>query len=105
MKWCKKGGEDTSHNNKDATDTTTSATASATSAITRSNDTYIYGVVIIAALAISVCVVFAYNKKHFQGANKGEVKGEPEQPFKPLKRHNMPPSQQYYDEETLYINE
>ena len=90
----KKGGEDTSHNSKYATNTTTtSATTSATGAITRSSDTYIYGVGIVAAQAISVCVFFTYNKKHFQGANKGEVKAEQEHLFKPLKRHNMLQSQ------------
>ena len=84
---------------------TTSATVCATGAITRSSDTYIYGVGIVAVLAIVAYVFFAYNKKHSQSANKEQFKEEQEQPIKSLKRHNMPQSQQYYGEKTLYINE
>ena len=41
-----------------ASNETTSVTKTAT---TRSNDTYVYGVGILAVLAIGVCVVFTYN--------------------------------------------
>ena len=58
-----------------ATSTTSSATTPATSttstANTRSNDSYVYGVGILAVLAIDVCVFFAYNTS--QAANKKQV--------------------------------
>ena len=37
------------------------STPSTPSHTTRSNDTYVYGVGILAVLAIGVCVLFAYN--------------------------------------------
>ena len=50
---------------------------------TRSNDTYIYGVGILAVLAIGVCVFFAYNTfpKNKKQAN--------EKDDQPPKRHHM----------------
>ena len=92
FKWCRKGGEDTSNTRKDATNATTSATTSATGAITRSIDTYIYGVGLIAVLAIGAYVFFTYDKKHSQSAKKGQVKERQGQPIKSLKQHNMPQS-------------
>ena len=43
-------------------------TSSTSSNATRSNDTYVYGVGMLAVLAIGVCVFFAYNT--FQRKNK-----------------------------------
>ena len=45
---------------------------------TRSNDTYVYGVGILAVLVIDVCIFFAYNKKarqviHEQSINQNDV--------------------------------
>lgn len=59
----KGGSRNTSNASGDVTNATTSATASAASAITICSDTYIYGIVAVAVLAIGVCVLFAYSKK------------------------------------------
>ena len=45
----------------------------------QSNDTYVYGIVIFAVLAIGVCVFFTYNKKAGQVIH--------EQPIKPKLRN------------------
>ena len=45
----------------------------------QSNDTYIYGVGILAVLAIGVCVFFTYNKKA----------GQHEKPIKPERPHML----------------
>ena len=50
----KKGGRDTANSSNETTSVTNTAT-------TRSNETYVYGVGIIAILATGVCVFFAYN--------------------------------------------
>ena len=65
----KKGGGDTTNANNEtanASNETTSATNIATThannnTTTRSNATYVYGVGMLVALAIGVCVFFAYN--------------------------------------------
>ena len=49
---------------KDGRDTTNSSNETTSVTTTRSNDTYIYGVGIIAVLAIGFCVFFAYNTSH-----------------------------------------
>ena len=82
----KKGSEDTSNASNETTSATNTATTPATSttstattpatsttstANTRSNDSYVYGVGILAVLAIDVCVFFAYNTS--QAANKKQV--------------------------------
>ena len=46
------------------------STPSTSSSTARFSDTYIYGAGIIAVLAISVCVLFAYTNKSSQAANK-----------------------------------
>ena len=51
---------------------------STSSSTTRSSDTYIYGVGILAVLAVGVCVFFAYNKKagqviHEQPINQNDI--------------------------------
>ena len=51
---------------------------------TRSNDTYVYGVGILAVLAIGVCVFFTYNT--FQPKNKKQINEKNNQP---LKRRHM----------------
>ena len=51
----------------------------------QSNGTYIYGVGIIAVLAIGVCVFFAYNT--FQPKNKKLINEKQEQP--PKRRHML----------------
>ena len=50
----KKGSRDTNNSNNEITSITNTAT-------TRSNDTYVYGVGILAVVAIGVCVFFTYN--------------------------------------------
>ena len=51
----------------------------------QSNGAYIYGVGIVAVLAIGACVFFAYNKK--SAASKEQPNEE--QPIKSPKQHNM----------------
>ena len=51
----------------------------------QSNDTYVYGVGILAALAIGVCVFFAYNT--FQPKNKKQA-NEKQDPA-PKRRHML----------------
>ena len=53
-----------------ASTSATSATTFATGTITRSSDTYIYDVDIVAVLAKGTCTFFEYNKKSSQTANK-----------------------------------
>ena len=62
-----------------ASNETTSVTKTAT---TRSNDTYVYGVGILAVLAIGVCVFFTYNT--FQPKKLINEKQD-----QPPKRHHM----------------
>ena len=50
----KKGGRDTTNSSNETTSVTNTAN-------TRSNDTYVYSVGIIAAFGIGVCVFFGYN--------------------------------------------
>ena len=55
-----------------ATNNSSNETTSVTNTVTtRSNDTYVYGIVMLAVLAIVVCVFFAYNT--FQPKNKKTV--------------------------------
>ena len=58
---------------------------SAVQSTVQSNDTYAYGVGILAALAIGVCVFFAYNT--FQPKNKKLVDKKQDQP--PKRRHML----------------
>lgn len=83
----KGGSRDNSKASSDATHTTSSATTSAAVFITRSNDVYIYGVGVVAMLAIAACVFFAYNKKP-QASNKDQAK-EQQRPIKPRTPHSM----------------
>ena len=68
----KKGSWDTSNASNETTSAGNTITIPATStnntATTRSNDTYVYGVGMLAVLAIAVCIFFAYNT--FQPKNK-----------------------------------
>ena len=61
----KKGSGDTTNANNETTSANNNASNETTSvtntATTRSNDTYVYGVGILAVLAIVVCVFFGYN--------------------------------------------
>ena len=81
----KRGGDATNSSNEtasatsNATNETTSVTNTAT---TRSNDTYVYGVGILAVLAIGVCVFFTYNT--FQPKKLINEKQD-----QPPKRHHM----------------
>ena len=81
----KKGSRDTSNTSNETTSATSNAsnetTGTNSTATTRSNDTYVYGVDILAVLAIGVCVFFAYNKKAGQVIH--------EQPIKPKRRHML----------------
>ena len=70
----KKGSEDTSNANNETTSVINTATA-------RSNDTYVYGIGVIAVVPIGVCVFFAYNT--FQ--SKKIVNEKQDQP--PKRRH------------------
>lgn len=65
----KSGSRDISNASSDATNATTSATNSAASAITSSRDFCIYGVAVVAVLAIGVCVFFVYNETFSQTSN------------------------------------
>ena len=62
---------------------TTTATSTNNTATTRSSDTYVYGVGILADLAMSVCVFFAYST--YQVKNKKIVNENQDQP--PKRRH------------------
>ena len=55
-------------------------TPSTPSHVTRSNDTYVYGVGMLAVLAIGVCVFFTYNTS--QAENKKLVNEKQDQPPK-----------------------
>ena len=61
---------------------TTSVTNTPT---TKSNDAYVYGVGILAVLAIDVCVFFGYNT--FQPKNKKQANKKQDQP--PKRRHML----------------
>ena len=60
-------------------------TPSTPSHTTRSNDTYVYGVGILAVLAIGVCVFFACNTS--QAKNKKQANEKKDQP--PKRRHML----------------
>ena len=84
-----KGSVDTTNASNETTSATNTATipattASITATTRRTNDTYVYGVGILAVLAIGVCVFFAYNT--FQPKNKKLVNEKQDQP---PKRHHM----------------
>ena len=53
---------------------TTSAFSATIFAITRSSDTYTYGVSTVAVLAMGACISLAYNKKTSQFANIEPIK-------------------------------
>ena len=88
----KKGDRDTfnasiettnsSNETASSTNTATNPTASTT---TRQNDTYVYGVGVLAVLGIGVWVFFAYNT--YQPKNKKIVNKKQD---KPSKRHHIP---------------
>ena len=71
---------------------TCSSTPSMGSSTARFSDTYIYGAGIVAVLAISVCVLFAYTNKSSQAANK-----EQQQPIKPKRRSML----RYHGQKTI----
>ena len=79
----KKGGGDTANTSNETTSATNTATTPAST--TRSNDTYIYGVGMLAVLAIGACVFFTYNT--FQLKNKNLVNEKQDQP--PKRRHML----------------
>ena len=85
LNYAKQGGGDASNASNKTTSATNTATASASSttstATKRSSDTYVYGIGILAVLAIGVCIFFTNNKK------TGKVIHE--QPFKPKRRHML----------------
>ena len=72
----KKGSGDTTNANNETTITTNHSSNETTSTnnTTRSNDTYVYGVGILAVFAIGVCVFFEYNTS--QVKNKRLVNGK-----------------------------
>ena len=82
----KKRGRDATNSSNETASATSNATNETTSvtntATTRSNDTYVYGVGILAVLAIGVCVFFAYNT--FQPKNLMN-----EKKYQPPKRRHM----------------
>ena len=77
----------TSSSTSDPTRSTSSSTRDLTpstpSNTTRSNDTYVYGVGMLAVLVIGVCGFFAYNTS--QAENKKQVNKKQDQP--PKRRH------------------
>ena len=77
----KKGNRDTTNSSNE----TTSSTNNPSNKTARSNDTYIYGVGIVAALAIGACVFFAYNT--FQPKNKKRINEKQNQ--QPKRRHML----------------
>ena len=83
----KKGSGDTSNASNETTSagntTTIPATSSDNTATTRLNDTYVYGVGMLAVLAIAVCIFFAYNT--FQPKSKKLFNEKQDQP--PKRRH------------------
>ena len=86
----KNGSRDTINTSNETTNATNTATTPATSTnhtttTTRSFDTYVYGVGILAVLGIGVCVFFAYNT--YQAKNKKLVNEKQDQP--PKRRHML----------------
>ena len=84
----KKGSGNTTNASNEtisATNTATTPVTSTNSTTTRSNGTYIYGVGLLAVLAIGVCVFFAHTA--FQPKNKKLVKEKQDQP--PKRRHML----------------
>ena len=82
----KKGSGDTSIASNETTSTTNTATTHANSTTnTTTSDTYIYGVGILAVLAIGVCIFFAYNIS--QAANKKQVNEKQDE--LPERRHML----------------
>ena len=69
----------------DPTSSTCYPTPSTSSHATRSNDTYVYGIDVLAAFANGACVFFAYNT--FQPKNKKPVNEKQDQP--PKRRHML----------------
>ena len=70
----KKGNRDTtnaSNENTNASDETTNASNETTS--TRSNDIYVYGVGMLAVLAIGVCVFFACNTSQVENKKQDQL--------------------------------
>ena len=92
-----KGGGDPTNTSNQTTSHTTNAsnffffivsienTGPSTTTTTRTNDTYVYGVDILAVLAIGVCVFFVYNTS--QSENKKLVNKKQDQP--PKRRHML----------------
>ena len=85
----KKGGRDTTNSSNETTSATNNASNETTSvtntATTRSNDTYVYGVGILAVVAMAACVFFAY--KTFKPNNKKLINEKQDQP--PKRRHML----------------
>ena len=77
----KKSNRDTTNSSNE----TTSSTNNSSNKTARSNDTYIYGVGIVATLAIGACVFFAYNT--FQPKNKKHINEKQNQ--QPKRRHML----------------
>ena len=58
--------------------------------ITRSNDTYVYGIGMLAVLAIGVCVFFTYSQAKNKKQDNDHLMAQPEQKKdQPPKRHHM----------------
>ena len=92
----KKGGGDTtnaSNETNSGSNETTSATNTTTNHATTitSNDTYVYGVGMLAVLTICVCVFFAYNNfpKNKKQANDCQTAQHEQKKDQPTKRRHM----------------
>ena len=59
----KKGGRDTTNASNETTNATNTANSTNNTTTTRSNDTYVYGVGMLAVLAIGVCIFLTNPKK------------------------------------------
>ena len=83
----------TSSSTSDPTPSTSSSTGDPTpstpSHTTRSNDTYVYGVGILAVLAIGVCVFFAYQAKNEKQDNDRSTAQHEQKKDQPPKRRHM----------------
>ena len=82
-----KGSGDTTNASNEATSANNNASNENASATARSNHTYIYGVGILAVLAIGVCVFFAYNTF---SKNKKIINEKQDQPPKRLRVFKKP---------------
>ena len=91
----------TSDPTRSTSSSTRDPTPSTPSNTTRSNDTYVYGVGMLAVLAIGVCVFFVYQAKNKKQDNDRSTAQHEQEKDQPPKRRHMFRS---VDEKTYIIN-